>query len=85
MTDYFTSQSLSGQKPSKVYEYYVSGYTHFPMDMLRYDQCWPVSPDDASNIGGHAYNRSIKMRSYSEPTVDRWKSFLWSVGTEKIY
>jgi len=28
--------------------------------------------------------RSIKMLSHKQPVIDRWQSFLWSVGTEKL-
>jgi hypothetical protein len=77
------------ERPDIVYEYWVSGRGVFPFDMLRYDSCWPSSAEDAvkldwGNMGGHS-QRSVKMRSYQEPTVDRWSSFLWTVGTEKLF
>jgi hypothetical protein len=75
-------------RPRVIYEYFVTGHGTFPFDMLRFDSCWPASGEDAAKLEwfteGHAYrkNRSIRMRSYREPTVDRWSSFNWSVGTE---
>jgi hypothetical protein len=31
----------------------VSGAGNFPLDMLRYDACWPASESDALRIQGH--------------------------------
>jgi hypothetical protein len=80
-----------------IYEYYATGQGDFPLDMLRYDQCWPTSTDDAFNLlnddhqcaGQHLYQspnrlRSIRLQSYGEPTIERWSSFGWSVGVEKL-
>ena len=65
----------------------VSGKGNFPLDMLRYDQCWPRSPEDVSRILDQVCNGtkkvSINLTSYSQPTVDRWKSFCWSCETRK--
>lgn len=72
-------------RPKHQYDFYVTGNGHFPVDMLRYDQCWPVEGDERmfqDAYGGP--NRSIKMRSHKEPTIERWSSFGWSVGTEKL-
>ena len=72
-----------------IYEYYVTGSGIFPFDMLRYDAAWPRTSEDAARIsagiyGDRADRRSILLRSYHAPTPDRWFSFGWSVGTEKI-
>lgn len=75
------------ERPSKLYSYYVTGRGSFPFDMLRYDACWPASSDDASNMDSHyerGNTRSIRMFSNREPTIARWASFLWAVGTEKL-
>lgn len=71
-------------KPKTVYEYYATGHGTFPIDMLRHDCCWPVSSEDAAKIewGGHA--RSVKLRSYREPTIGRWSSFQWPVGIHNL-
>ena len=74
-------------RPRILYEYWVSGRGQFPLDMLRYDSAWPATPQDAAaldNYTGVRTIRSVKLLSFSEPTVDRWLSFCWSVGTEKL-
>lgn len=79
-------------RPHKVYEYYVTGTGEFPWDMLRYDSAWPADSSDAAKLGvGYWGNdddcirvRSIKMRSYRQPTINRWSSFTWSVGIESL-
>lgn len=77
----------SHERPQYMYEYYVTGRGLFPFDMLRYDSCWPATADDAANIDSHyerGNNRSIKMRSYTQPTIERWQSFLWTCSAEKL-
>ena len=74
-------------RPRKMYEYWVSGRGQFPLDMLRYDLAWPATSQDAAaldNYTGVRTIRSVKLQSYCEPTIDRWLSFCWSVGTEKL-
>jgi hypothetical protein len=74
------------ERPRVMFTFYVSGRGQFPYDMLRYDQCWPADTESAllmdSEVNSHV--RSIKLHSYREPTLDRWSSFLWSVGMEKL-
>jgi len=78
------------ERPKMRYEYFVSGTGEFPFDMLRYDSCWPATGEDAAKIAlpfGDANRRkvrSIRLRSYRPPTVARWSSFTWSVGTENL-
>lgn len=67
----------------------VKGHGQFPIDMLRYDHCWPKTDDDSERIV-----RSIDRISYPEDvevtlerkapkghawTLDRWKSFRYVV------
>lgn len=72
------------------YDYYVTGHGPFPVDMLRHDCAWPLTSGDAAKIEWSFIREdrmktvSIKLRSYRVPTVDRWSSFLWSVGTENL-
>ena len=79
-----------GNRPKKIYEYYVSGKDMFPIDMLRFDGAWPASGEDAAKIewgySDNAYGRirSVKLRSYREPTLGRWSSFNWSVGIHNL-
>lgn len=74
----------ASERPKVMYEYVVTGWGSFPYDMLRYDAAWPATTDDASKIErytlGDGKHRSIKLYSYKPPTIERWSSFVWSVG-----
>jgi hypothetical protein len=74
------------ERPKNVYQYYVSGASKFPFDMLRMDNAWPATTNDAMEMTTPYVNtiRSILIRSYKEPTLERWASFGWSVGLEKL-
>jgi hypothetical protein len=69
-----------------IYQYYATGQGNFPVDMLRYNQCWPASTDDALNLLNDDPEdlRSISLLSHVEPTIERWSSFGWSIGVEKL-
>jgi hypothetical protein len=67
----------AADRPDKLYKYVVEGRGSFPIDMLRYDQCWPV--DSHSVPHPTQEHRTVEMRSYRPPTVDRWNSFGWRV------
>lgn len=73
-------------RPRTRFEYIVTGRGSFPLDMLRYDACWPMSSSDVSKMDASAGRdpRSIAMRSYTQPTLARWSSFGWSCGVEKL-
>jgi len=65
-------------------EFTVKGGYEFPIDMLRFDACHPVSEDDSKSItemmypeGGTVEVRLSTPKSY--PTVGRWRSFGWPV------
>ncbi|AIY40158.1 hypothetical protein LT85_1000 [Collimonas arenae] len=61
--------------------YTVKGSGDFPIDMLRYDECWPDQPADAEAIApGNREIRYIKLLSDRYPTVHRWESFCWTVS-----
>jgi hypothetical protein len=69
-----------------LYTYTVGGTPSFPFDMLRYDQCWPASQEDAARIdragpqpGRKAAAFSITLHSHKLPTEGRWRSFGWSL------
>lgn len=91
MQQRFQSYPLqSHERPKRMYEYFATGYGIFPFDMLRYDSAWPASGEDAAKLEWERMGserargqRSLRIRSYREPTVERWSSFGWSVGTEK--
>lgn len=74
------------EKPKYLHEYYVTGKGMFPFDMLRYDNAWPATSADAVKLQGFSESgvRSVKLHSYKAPTIERWLSFVWSVGVENI-
>jgi hypothetical protein len=91
--DRFIAYALdTSERPRMQYEYFVTGTGTFPFDMLRYDSAWPISGEDAAKLEWEFANpehalrkhRSIKLRSYREPTIDRWSSFNWSVGKNSL-
>lgn len=59
----------------------VTGKGEFPLDMLRYDTCWPYDPQSvywmtATHVEG---KRTITLMSDYPPNTERWDSFLWKV------
>lgn len=81
---------MADQRPRTIYDYYVTGHGPFPIDMLRHDGAWPSTGEDAAKIewtftdSGRMKTKSIKLRSYRKPTIDRWSSFNWSVGVDNL-
>lgn len=66
------------------YEFVVEGSHDFPIDMLRYDRCWPRSEDQAIAVAPYHFSqfrekRQVKLRGLNEPTDGRWESFGWRV------
>lgn len=64
----------------------VMGTGQFPVDMLRYDACWPASEEDSGIIAStfssfgswrvHVRRRPLEKRKDKNYwTVGRWKSF----------
>ena len=69
----------------------VRGRGPFPVDMLRYDQCWPVFPDDADKIRDSLMNpsykdtREIQLNSTKSFSTDaRWSSFGWYIDMQTV-
>ena len=72
----------------KEYTITVSGVGPFPLDMLRYDGCFPDTSVDVEKIRG-SFNilgpnkwsiRVVKISQQKwEPTTKRWESFGWKV------
>lgn len=68
----------------------VKGEGYFPLDMLRYDKCYPAGEEDSAAIAGTG-EREINVVHVSELrfsvfTPARWRSFGWeivNVETEK--
>lgn len=72
----------------KIHTFKVIGSGAFPLDMLRYDQCWPAGSEDAyaieESLSRHGEERhtrrTITLNGCGiEPTTGRWSSFLWHV------
>ena len=50
-----------------------------PTDMLRYDHCFPASPNGFQpNRSGRIELAAIAPKTW-KPTTDRWRSFGWLV------
>lgn len=69
--------------------YFVTGTGAFPIDMLRHDECWPVTEIDSRKISDLLIHKNLNIpewqvavRSTQQPTVDRWKSFGCSVAMQ---
>ncbi len=67
----------------------VRGGSAFPLDMLRYDSCWPASQEDVAKISAtlEASNEGpvvveLEQASDARLTARRWESFLWRVVDE---
>lgn len=61
----------------------VKGKGSFPIDMLRFDQCWPRSPHDVTAMLNDHEERSVNLRGLAGPTSGRWASFGWYVTHQK--
>jgi hypothetical protein len=73
-------------KPPELHNFTVEGGSHFPYDMLRYNQCWPASQEDAATIERASRPRergpfsvTLSTHSPNAPTEARWESFGWKV------
>lgn len=72
----------------------VTGFLPFPIDMLRYDYCFPVTEDDSRKImetlnpdirAHQTENWTIFVKTATTSkhplwTVGRWESFGWEIG-----
>lgn len=59
----------------KLYKQRFKGNGGFPIDMLRYDECWPATADDAVAITMD--QDYVTVMGTNRFTIDRWKSFGW--------
>ncbi len=65
----------------------VNGSGSFPVDMLRYDCCYPESQADVQRAFCERGERVVhlvsqcgeKRHAEQIPTDDRWESFTWRV------
>jgi len=67
----------------------VEGAGEFPLDMLRYDGCYPRTEEDANRAQDRERGRrqvectKPMCPSYWRPKAARWESFGWKVIAEK--
>lgn len=78
------------------YAFEVVGRTRFPVDMLRYDACWPADAESAGAIEASLdptqrgerppVGWRVKLTSSGEtpPTEARWASFMWRVDPTTV-
>ena len=71
----------------------VEGKFHFPVDMLRYDSCFPASGEESGRLeralevskdGWRVRLARYTFTKTSPPTFDRWASFLASVDRSSV-
>jgi hypothetical protein len=70
----------------KTYVFTVRGSGSFPLDMLRYDKCWPVSGESVNNMDSSSMGiaRTVWLASTRHPTNERWTSFDWNCQLIRI-
>ncbi len=65
----------------------VTGRGCFPLDMLRYDHCYPATGTDVSSLHASITERGtfsvgvsrVSATAYEQWTADRWASFGWAL------
>ena len=78
---------VAANRPKVIYCYEDIGRGYFPIDMLRYDNCWPAAEDNDISLSFDCRFRAaypehgfrILITGYNTPTVGRWNSFGYSV------
>ena len=72
------NQYMLEETPATVTWFTVVGRGEFPLDMLRYDQAWPVAD---GSFASHTGRRFVRMGCVQRggPTIARWASFGWTV------
>lgn len=76
---------------NKYYQIRVRGKGEFPLDMLRYSQCWPCFAQDVANLTGddmterdkYLTPRSVNIGLIGNDVtatqcIERFKSFNWN-------
>ena len=59
----------------------VHGSGEFPIDMLRYDQCWPICEKHAHLFSRDNGERAIVVATHAHNfTPARWHSFGWTIA-----
>lgn len=72
---------------AKIHRITVSGRGEFPMDMLRYDECYPYSVEDISLMTERTCLREITLVCHRPcgSTYARWDSFGWEVIAQILH
>lgn len=75
---------MTARKAAERTVFSVRGAFTFPVDMLRYDACYPAREVDAAAIARtfdrDAYAETIWLETYAPKiTTERWESFGWRV------
>ena len=78
---------------AKIVTFTVEGSGYFPVDMLRYDACYPAREEDshATIFADDLRRVTLKHRVLKDevltgfPCEGRWKSFTWRVVPGSIY
>jgi hypothetical protein len=75
----------------RVATFKLEGYDQFPLDMLRYDACWPMDQDSIAEMQASFDVRDrVERRKERKPfkvtintigvmTPARWSSFGWRI------
>jgi hypothetical protein len=71
-----------------IHRFTVSGHMSFPLDMLRYDTCFPRATSDVDAMERNGERRTVVLEAlgksfFWEPTFERWLSFGWTVLAHK--
>lgn len=73
----------------KLFIFTVEGPGVFPLDMLRYDACFPYDSYSVGEMvisgrpGAQQEKHKVTLISRQEPTHGRWESFGWKVIEER--
>lgn len=80
------SRAMADAPKRRLWFYSVQGRGSFPIDMLRYDRCWPASEGgDSAKVEASFQPRAsreeriVALIGLDEPTEGRWASFGWKV------
>lgn len=64
-------------------EFQVTGSGQFPLDMLRYEGCYPATSNDVAEMAKDHGLRTVTLHMIGPKnrpvTIARWASFLWKV------
>jgi hypothetical protein len=74
----------------KAWRFTVQGSRAFPLDMLRYDACYPAATSDVTKIDESQHSETRAPGEVSidlvgrvhNPTHARWNSFGWKITKE---